>query len=126
MTEPNDATLAKNPAYRPATEKALETGLFYGPDSPATRQARPAAGVTAVSVEPPGTVARRGPTGRPGYEPLRGGDATTVSFGVATPSRFGSLHHFAEFAAERQEKRRGAPCISDAPQRLRCQPTGWK
>jgi hypothetical protein len=44
MVEPGDVKLAKNPAYRPATEKALETGLFYACDSPATRQARPAAG----------------------------------------------------------------------------------
>src|SRR4051812_23977765 len=28
MVEPNHAVLAKNPAYRPATEKALVTGLF--------------------------------------------------------------------------------------------------
>ena len=28
MAEPNGGSLAKNPAYRPATEKALETGLF--------------------------------------------------------------------------------------------------
>ena len=28
MAEPNRVNLAKNPAYRPATEKALETGLF--------------------------------------------------------------------------------------------------
>jgi hypothetical protein len=28
MVEPNGPELAKNPAYRPATEKALETGLF--------------------------------------------------------------------------------------------------
>jgi hypothetical protein len=49
----------QNPAYRPAKEKASETGLFLWTDSPATRQARPAAGVTAVSVEPLGTVARR-------------------------------------------------------------------
>ena len=42
-------------------KKPWERGFFYGPGSPATRQARPAAGVTAVSVEPLGAVARRGP-----------------------------------------------------------------
>jgi hypothetical protein len=52
-------------------KKPWKRGFFYGPDSPATRQARPAAGVTAVSVEPPGAIARRGLAGRAGYEPLR-------------------------------------------------------
>jgi hypothetical protein len=52
-------------------KKPRKRGFFYGPDSPATRQARPAAGVAAVSVEPPGAVARRGLVGRAGYEPLR-------------------------------------------------------
>jgi hypothetical protein len=32
--------------------------------------------VAAVSVEPPGTVARRGLVDCAGYEPLRGGDAS--------------------------------------------------
>src|SRR5919202_2163903 len=40
-------------------KKPWKRGFFYIPDSPATRQAHPASGVTAVSVEPPGTVARR-------------------------------------------------------------------
>ena len=31
------------PAYRPATGKPLETGFFYGPDTPATRRAHPGA-----------------------------------------------------------------------------------
>src|SRR6266540_961870 len=52
-------------------KKPWKRGFFYGPDSPATRQARPAAGLTAVSVEPLGAVARRGLAGRAGYEPLR-------------------------------------------------------
>lgn len=44
--------------------------LLYAGDSPATRQASPAAGLTAVSMEPLGAVARRG-AGCAGYEPLR-------------------------------------------------------
>jgi hypothetical protein len=39
-------------------KKPWKRGFFYGPDSPAARQARTAAGVAAVSVEPPGAVAR--------------------------------------------------------------------
>ena len=54
-------------------KKPWKRGFFYGPDSPATRQARPAAGLTAVSVEPLGAVARRGLGGRAGNEPLRNG-----------------------------------------------------
>ena len=52
-------------------KKLWKRGFFYGPDSPATRQAHPAAGVTAVSVEPLGAVARRGLESCAGYEPLR-------------------------------------------------------
>ena len=37
-----------------------------------------AAGLTAVSVEPPGAVARRGLVGCVGYEPPRKGDASTT------------------------------------------------
>jgi hypothetical protein len=46
-------------------------------DSPATRQTGPAAGPTAVSMEPLGAVARRGLEGCAGYEPLRGSEGTT-------------------------------------------------
>ena len=56
-------------------EKPWKRGFFYACNSPATRQARPAAGVTAVSVEPPGAVARRGLEGCAGYEPLRDAEA---------------------------------------------------
>ena len=51
--------------------------ILYACDSPATRRARPAAGVTVVSVEPLGAVARRGLGGRAGYEPLRDAEANT-------------------------------------------------
>jgi hypothetical protein len=61
-------------------KKPWKRGFFYGPDSPATRQARCAAGLTAVSVEPPGAVARRGLAGCAGYEPLREGNANTRSY----------------------------------------------
>jgi len=46
-------------------KKPWKRGFFYAPDSPATRQARPAAGLTAVSVEPLGAVARRCPEAVP-------------------------------------------------------------
>ena len=59
-------------------KKPWKRGFFYACDSPATRQARPAAGMTAVSVEPLGTVARRGLAGRAGYEPLRGAERNTL------------------------------------------------
>ena len=73
----------QDPAYRPATERPRKRGLFYGPDSPATRQARPAAALTAVSVEPLGAVARRGLPGRAGYEPLRESNPNTTSGATA-------------------------------------------
>ena len=47
-----------------------------------TRQARPAAGVTAVSVEPLGAVARRCLAGCAGYEPLRTVKAIAVALRV--------------------------------------------
>ena len=76
--EPNRVDLAKNPAYRPATEKALVTGLFlclrFAGDSSGSLRG----GLTAASVEPPGAVARRGLEGCAGYEPLRGANATTM------------------------------------------------
>jgi len=66
----------QNPAYRPATEKALVTGLFlclrFAGDSSGSHRG----GLTAVSVEPLGAVARRGLSGCAGYEPLRGVDST--------------------------------------------------
>ena len=52
-------------------EKPWKRGFFYRPDSPATRQAHHRGGLTAVSVEPPGAVARRGLVGRAGNEPPR-------------------------------------------------------
>src|SRR3954466_7103883 len=62
----------QNPAYRPATEKALATGLFlwtrFAGDSSSDS---PRGGLTAVSVEPLGAVAQRGLEGSVGYEPLR-------------------------------------------------------
>jgi len=70
MDEPDAEVLAKNPAYRPATGKAPATGLFlclrFAGDSSGSPR-----GLTAVSVEPLGAVARRGREGRAGYEPCR-------------------------------------------------------
>jgi hypothetical protein len=66
----------QNPAYRPATEKALETGLFLWTRLAGDSSGSPRGGLTAVSVEPLGAVARRGHAGRAGYEPLRGPEAT--------------------------------------------------
>src|SRR5213079_833663 len=69
----------QNPAYRPATEKALETGLFlwtrFAGDSSGSP---PAAGLTLRSpwnrpARSPGVAWR----GCAGYEPLRAWDATT-------------------------------------------------
>src|SRR5215203_1589956 len=68
---PRLAPGAKNPAYRPATEKALVTGLFLWARFAGDSSGSPRRGVTAVSVEPPGAVARRSLEGRAGYEPLR-------------------------------------------------------
>src|SRR5439155_19691532 len=61
----------QNPAYRPATEKALVTGLFLWTRFAGDSSGSPRGGLTAVSVEPPGAIARRGLLGRAGYEPLR-------------------------------------------------------
>jgi hypothetical protein len=69
----------QNPAYRPATEKALVTGLFLWIRFAGDSSGSPRGGLTAVSVEPPGTVAQRGLAGCAGYEPLRTANATTHS-----------------------------------------------
>src|SRR5215204_699612 len=58
-------------------KKPWKRGFFYGPDSPATRQAHPETGLTAVSVEPLGAVARRSPVGCAGYEPPRTANRNT-------------------------------------------------
>ena len=60
-------------------KKPWQRGFFYACYSPGTRQARPAADVTAVSVEPPGTVARRGLGSRASYAPLRAVNPNTGS-----------------------------------------------
>ena len=56
----------ESPAYRPAKAKApgsdAERAFSAGPDSPATVRLA-LGGLTAVSVEPLGAVARRGPVG---------------------------------------------------------------
>jgi hypothetical protein len=67
----------QNPAYRPATEKALVTGLFLLVRFAGDSSGSPRGGLTAVSVEPPGAVARRGRAGRASYEPLRDAEANT-------------------------------------------------
>ena len=67
-------TPRQNPAYRPATEKALVTGLFLWSRFAGDSSGSPRGGLTAVSLEPPGAVARRGLAGRAGYEPLRNAD----------------------------------------------------
>jgi hypothetical protein len=75
-------------------------GFFYACDSPATRQARPAAGLTAVSVEPPGAVARD----LPGVAPHRTLDATSAcgrSQGRAKASPLASGDEPTENAASR-------------------------
>ena len=61
----------QNPAYRPATEKALETGLFLWSRFAGDSSGSPRGGLTAVSVEPPGTVAQRRLARWAGYESLR-------------------------------------------------------
>ena len=81
MVEPNDADLAKNPAYRPATEKALVTGLFLWTRFAGDSSGSPRGGLTAVSVEPPGAVAQRALAGCAGYEPLREAEANTLCCG---------------------------------------------
>src|SRR3954447_14499353 len=64
----------QNPAYRPATEKALATGLFLLTRFAGDSSGSPRGGLTAVSVEPLGAVARRGLVGCAGYESLRASD----------------------------------------------------
>lgn len=88
-------------------KKPWKRGFFYGSDSPATHQARPAAGVTAVSVEPLGAVARRRLLGCAGYEPLRRADANTTRGLSANPSgrRVRSKHELQSLAS--QNARRG-------------------
>src|SRR5437867_3634577 len=52
-----------------------------------------AAGLTAVSVEPLGAVARRGPVSRAGYEPLRNADANRPPTTLLPPAcRHGALN----------------------------------
>ena len=63
MAEPNDAFLAKNPAYRPATEEALVTGLLLLTRFAGDSSGSPLSGLEAVSVEPPSTSVT--PTSRP-------------------------------------------------------------
>jgi hypothetical protein len=57
----------QNPAYRPATEKALETGLFLCLQFAGDSSGLLRGGLTAVSVEPLGAVARRGLVDCAGY-----------------------------------------------------------
>jgi hypothetical protein len=66
-------------------KKPWKRGFFYGPDSPATRQAHHRGGLTAVSVEPPGAVARRGLEGRAGNEPPRSPKANRQGSCVRPP-----------------------------------------
>ena len=49
----------KNPAYRPATEKALETGFFYGCRFTGDSSSSPRDGPDGGFMEPLGAVARR-------------------------------------------------------------------
>jgi hypothetical protein len=60
MAEPNDANLAKNPAYRPATEKALVTGLFLCLEFAGDSSGSPRGGADCSLLEPLGAVAPRG------------------------------------------------------------------
>jgi hypothetical protein len=68
----------QNPAYRPATEKALATGLFLWTRFAGDSSGSPGGGLTAVSLEQLGAVARLTLAGRAGYEPLRESDASTL------------------------------------------------
>jgi hypothetical protein len=77
--------LAKNPAYRPATEKALATGLFLWTRFAGDSSGSPRGGLTAVSVEPSGAVARRGLKGCAGCESLRVAKANTVDRSAPSP-----------------------------------------
>ena len=58
-------------------KKPWKRGFFYGYRFAGDSSGSPRGGLTAVSVEPPGAVARRGLVGRAGYEPLRIADANT-------------------------------------------------
>jgi len=69
----------QNPAYRPATEKALATGLFLCARFAGDSSGSPRGGLTAVFVEPLGAVARLRLAGCAGYEPLRTANRNTVS-----------------------------------------------
>jgi hypothetical protein len=61
----------QNPAYRPATEKALVTGLFLCLRFAGDSSRSPRGGLDCGLLEPlGGVVARRGLAGRAGYEPL--------------------------------------------------------
>src|SRR5207247_2892060 len=77
----------QNPAYRPATEKALVTGLFLWTRFAGDSSGSPRGGLTAVSVEPLGAVARRGLEGCAGYEPHR--DARGSNAGSWVDSKSG-------------------------------------
>jgi hypothetical protein len=87
MAEPNGASLAKNPSYRPATEKALVTELFlwirFASDSSCSaRDAR-----EAVSVEPLGVVARRGPNSLGKVRTTRSGTWSSMSLWAGVDGR---------------------------------------
>ncbi len=75
----------QNPAYRPATEKALETGLFLSTRFAGDSSGSHRGGLTAVSVEPLGAVARRSLSGCAGYESLR--ESTVTRQVRISPSR---------------------------------------
>jgi hypothetical protein len=63
------------------------TGLFLWTRFAGDSSGSPQGGLTAVSVEPPGAVARLGLAACAGYEPPRDKDAITITFGDAIPSR---------------------------------------
>jgi hypothetical protein len=81
----------QNPAYRPATEKALVTGLFLLVRFAGDSSGSPRGGLTAVSVEPPGAVARRGFLSCAGYEPLRMTNGNTSGALLHFHGMFGEL-----------------------------------
>jgi hypothetical protein len=68
-------------------EKPWKRGFFMDPIRRRLVRLAPRCGLTGVSVEPPGAVARRGLAARAGYEPPRKNDAITITFGDAIPSR---------------------------------------
>ena len=66
-------------------KKPWQRGFFYATRFAGDSSGSPRGGLTAVSVEPLGAVARRGLSGCAGYEPLRGVDSTRkAARGVAT------------------------------------------